>query len=142
MNPVRATPIGFQYGNYGQLCANNIHNQCEIQSNILSNMNILCNTPYECCMCKTIQCDINNTSCNQFLVTGDYAMYGVKDIHIIGNNGNIYNTNGVSIDCQGIQSCKNTKINYVDCDGNNACQMAVIQTTNPKNGFLIECNGL
>ncbi len=109
---------------------------------------IRCSMESECCMCNSIQCGVSNgMPCNQFVAVGDYAMYGVKGIHIIGNNGNIYSTNGVSIDCQGIQSCKDTNIfasgiSYIDCDGDNACQMAVMSIVNPKNGFLIECNGL
>ncbi len=105
---------------------------------VIHHMNVVC-----VIVSNSIQCGVSNgMSCNQFVAVGDYAMYGVKDIHIIGNNGNIYSTNGVSIDCQGIQSCKDTNIfasgiSYIDCDGDNACQMAVMRIVNPKNGFLL-----
>eukprot|EP01083_Nonionella_stella_P259372 885653_1 len=103
----------------------------------------MCDTPFDCCMCNSIECGSLNNPCQELRVHGNQGVYGVQSIKAIGDP---FSGNGVSIDCQGIQSCKNTNIhgmhvNVVDCEGHEACANSTMTIEYPKNGFLLECAG-
>eukprot|EP01084_Bolivina_argentea_P315190 546014_1 len=146
---IRPTPLGKQWGAYNQLCniPSNSQYQCEYSTDMLKDTlgAINCMTPYDCCMCNTIECGLNGEPCTEIVILGDYGIFGVQEIFLIGTKSDLVNP--ISIDCGGIGSCQNTIISAVNagiiqCDGENACQNAHITIIDPINEFLLNCGGI
>ena len=109
-----------------------------------TNGRMICGAGADRCMCSSIGCGFNGQPCDTMRI-GSYGAFGVKDIQVAGNN--VWKTTGASVDCQGIESCRDTAIYGADiqsitCEGRRSCKDALISVTDPKENFLLDCIGL
>eukprot|EP00485_Elphidium_margaritaceum_P001027 CAMPEP_0202696104 /NCGR_PEP_ID=MMETSP1385-20130828/9455_1 /ASSEMBLY_ACC=CAM_ASM_000861 /TAXON_ID=933848 /ORGANISM="Elphidium margaritaceum" /LENGTH=634 /DNA_ID=CAMNT_0049352215 /DNA_START=92 /DNA_END=1996 /DNA_ORIENTATION=- len=107
---------------------------------------IRCND-FSCCHCLQVNCGFQGYPCEQAQF-GDSGVVGVQSININGaGNGWVSGNSGAELECQGLESCKATKIsaNYIwkgECSGDFGCQEAVITVANPAPNMIWQCNGL
>lgn len=113
-----------------------------MQSAFDINGQLQCMAAYDCCKCESIECGTqSNIKCESVRI-GNYGALAVKDIRINGND-----MNGAVIECNGIDSCRETVIESfamesIDCEGVRACKDAQIRVIEPKEGFVLDCSGI
>eukprot|EP01083_Nonionella_stella_P063314 164517_1 len=137
-------PVGFQFGAFDQLCPITPQARCATSTDKMtdgSTGRVSCSEPSSCCMCSAIECGFEGTPCRQLQV-GVSAAFGVQDIKISGAEVGA----GAVIDCQGVDSCRDTKMNgrnvlEIDCAAPGSCQDAWITVHDPKSNFAIDCSG-
>ena len=142
-NPI---PSGFEKGAYNQLCEITDIKACHVTTQSIGDYlgDLSCMQPYECCMCKSVQCGYLATMPCDTLRIGEFGVYGVEKVLVTGNKA--IRASGASIECYGTSACRQSHIygSYVEsihCDGPDSCKDATVIINEPKRGFSIECTG-
>ena len=103
-NPLvtKIPPPGQLFGAFGQLCpapAPTAPTTCMKATDKAKDTNgmLLCEAPYDCCLCESIECGSVDVPCSELSI-GTAGAFGVKSINVIGTNAN----GGAGIECGGL----------------------------------------
>lgn len=139
-------PPGQLFGAFGQLCpapAPTAPTKCSQATDKATDAGtgmLLCEAPYDCCLCESIECGTVDVPCQELSI-GTAGAFGVKSINVVGTPTN----GGAGIECGGADACKHAKmtgsaVSAVDCGSPDSCKDAIITLTDPAPYFALECS--
>jgi hypothetical protein len=142
-NGISLAPPGMVFGAHGQFCAGPATDtDCQSIRSVLHSQQpgfTKCEKDYDCCLCSSVSCGDLSEGC-VVLSAGNYGVFGVKGIDILGRNL------GAQINCIGVEACAESQmtgrnVKYIDGAGTMALKNAQISITRPVPGFGLACVG-
>eukprot|EP01084_Bolivina_argentea_P236688 397914_1 len=99
-----------------------------------------CERTGDCCGCALISCGNSLAGCNTLSV-GDYGVYGVQNIIVLGRSEEL---GGGTIHCFGILGCANSvisasNIKHIEGSRSGSLKNATVTVNKPVGGFHLDC---